>query len=123
MMATWVRCSRVKVQIPRLASLARDDGRCHPVALRAGVSRGGPEGKAERSVAPARPSSRVAPDGVRDVGDELELGRLVVRAERVARFGGGKAALRAEGEPLERDELRRFIDTAYDLVLLFEPCF
>ena len=52
--------------------------------------------------------------------DELELSPLVAGGERVCRLGAGEAALRAQSEALERNEMTRVFDSANQLVLGLE---
>ena len=53
----------------------------------------------------------LSPDRVRGVDGQPQLRVLVRLGERVAAGAAGEAALRANGEPLGCDILRRFIDT------------
>src|SRR5687768_6143711 len=122
-MATWVCSSCVTwsrgVQIPRLAALARDDGReaalarddGREAALARDDGREAALARDDNARLPRRchpersrgirTLSRVTPDLARDLGDQMQLGRLVRLAERVPRLGRREAALRAQRQPLE----------------------
>src|SRR2546422_7639586 len=52
----------------------------------------------------------LSPDRMRGVHGQPQLRALVRLGERVAAGAAGEAALRANGEPLRGDILRRFID-------------
>src|SRR5712671_6375476 len=58
-----------------------------------------------------------APHLGRDLDDALELAALHVLGDAVAVVGAGEAALRAEAEVLERDELGGGVDAALERVL------
>src|SRR6186713_2484368 len=64
--------------------------------------------------------SRVRPRGRGDVDDELELAPLVVGRDGVALLDAREPALRADGQALGRDDLRRLLDPAQDVVLALE---
>src|SRR2546422_9707044 len=57
-----------------------------------------------------------APDGVRRVDAELELGALVSLGHRVAAHGAGKAALRADRQPRGVDVFSRLVGPLAQLV-------
>src|SRR5262245_24311502 len=60
------------------------------------------------------------PDFPRGLDDELQLLPLLVFRQQVALEGRGEAALRAEGEVLERHIAARFIDSTQKRVLRLE---
>ena len=62
----------------------------------------------------------LAPDAASDVDDELHLGPLLVFGDHVAFHHRREAALRAEGQLLERNVLRRRFDRARDGIGIFE---
>src|SRR5262245_24297586 len=62
----------------------------------------------------------LSPDRVRCIHGQPELRALVRLGERVAAGAAGEAALRANGEPLRGDILRRFIDAPLQPVDRFE---
>src|SRR5512134_1743881 len=65
--------------------------------------------------------SAATPDLGRRLDDERELALLVVRGNPVAFYRAREPALRAQREPLERNEPRRLVDAALELVLRLEP--
>src|SRR5437870_5284062 len=70
-------------------------------------------------------SSRRAPDFCRGFDDEPELRRLRVARNDIAVHGARKAALRRQAKLVERDELRRLVDLALEIILrlqLIELC-
>src|SRR5882672_11059209 len=70
-----------------------------------------------------RPGSQPAPlppHLAGHLGDEAELGDLVVERHVVALDRAGEAALRGEGELVEGDVSRRLVDAALQLVLVLE---
>src|SRR5207248_10794211 len=48
--------------------------------------------------------------------DDFELAPLIVLAQEIANDVGGEAALRANGELVERDELRRLVDAPLERI-------
>src|SRR5262249_21724215 len=62
----------------------------------------------------------LSPHVARDLDDQLQLGFLLIDAERVAFGVAGEAALRAERELFDRHELRRLVDAPFDVVLVLE---
>src|SRR5262249_9690738 len=62
----------------------------------------------------------LSPDRVRRIHGQPELRALVRLGERVTAGAAGEAALRANGEPLMDDILRRFIDAPLQAVDCFE---
>src|SRR5262249_16354589 len=62
----------------------------------------------------------LSPDRVRRIHSQPELRALVRLGERVAAGAAGEAALRANGEPLRGDILRRFIDASLQAIDRFE---
>src|SRR5262245_58723681 len=64
--------------------------------------------------------SRVLPDLARGVDDKLQLAPLLVLRQEIALHGRREAALRADGQALQRDVLARLLDSADQVVLLFE---
>src|SRR5439155_17706976 len=63
---------------------------------------------------------RAAPGFARQIYHQPQLCFLRLDADRVAQLGRGKAALRADGEPLERDEAACLVDPALEFRLVFE---
>src|SRR5262249_7398968 len=72
-----------------------------------------------RRVAPSR-SASLPPHLFGQIDDLPPLCPLLVLGEDVAFFRRRKAALRAQGNLLERRELHRLVDAALDVVLLLE---
>src|SRR5438067_13173839 len=62
-----------------------------------------------------------APDETRDLGHPLELAALILRRDAVAFHGRGEAALRAQGQALERHELGRGVDAPPQLLPRLQP--
>src|SRR5712691_2106396 len=70
-----------------------------------------------------RPRERLlarGPDAPGDVGDESELGRLLLGGEGVAGLAGSEAALRAQGQSLERNVSRGVLDALLHRPGVFE---
>src|SRR4029079_6475303 len=65
-------------------------------------------------------SRRRAPDGASYVDDAAQLRGLLLFRKQIAARHRRESALRAEGEPLERNVARRFVDSAAQLVRRFE---
>jgi hypothetical protein len=61
-----------------------------------------------------------APHFVGDLDDHPELRPLLVLGKRIALLAGGEAALRAQAELVEIDELGGLIDAPLDRILGFE---
>src|ERR1700722_2264733 len=55
-----------------------------------------------------------------DLDDHAQLRPLLLLGEHVALFGGSEAALRREAKLIEGGEFGRFLDPAFDVVLLFQ---
>ena len=64
--------------------------------------------------------SGVFPDALGDAADEAELRPLVFFREEIAFLRGGKTALRAEAEMVERHVFRRFADAGDDVFLILK---
>src|SRR5215468_1972903 len=62
------------------------------------------------------PRPDLPPDLTRDLDDSLGLVDLLLHGDAVALDGRGKAALRAEGELVERYVFRGLVDPALELV-------
>src|SRR6266849_6016213 len=62
----------------------------------------------------------LAPDRPGHPAHELQLHALVIRRQPVAFHGRRKSALWAEGQPIERNEARRFFDPPLQLLLRLE---
>jgi len=62
----------------------------------------------------------LSPDRVRRIHGQPELRALVRLGKRVAAGAAGETALRANGEPLKGDILRRFIDAPLQAIDRFE---
>src|SRR5215472_10185736 len=63
---------------------------------------------------------RLSPDRARRVDGQPQLRALLRLGERVAAGAAGEAALRANGEPLGGDILRRFLDAPLQAIDRFE---
>src|SRR5215831_5104543 len=73
------------------------------------------------TVVTAAIGSPLAPDLAGGVDDEAQLGLFLFDRQRVAVDSGGKPALRAKAELVERYVFCGFINAPLQLVLAFEP--
>src|ERR1700736_1670968 len=64
-------------------------------------------------------SASRAPNTPCGICDELQLGPLALLGDQVAFCRRGEAALRTEGEVVERNKARRFVDALGELVEVF----
>src|SRR5208282_5231254 len=66
------------------------------------------------------PCCRSAPNFVRELDDHPQFRPLLVLGERIAFFRRGKSALRRQAKLIQRGKFGRLVDTALDVVLLFQ---
>ena len=91
----------------RAAGRPRWHPRCAADGDRDGRLRRGRACDQPRARKAARRRAGLAPDLVRDLDDQLELGQLLVDRQAVALLGRGEAALAGEAELVDVDVLRR----------------
>src|SRR5580658_1436626 len=62
----------------------------------------------------------LAPDAASDVCNETQLGPLFFFGEQISFHGGGEAALRAEREIFQREKAGGLLNSASDVVRIFQ---